>query len=263
MTGKKFSMLSLASLALLASLCIQPLLAEAVEDNPAKGEIVFNEDFQDLQVGENKKWGWKTGAYEFCTRNPKNNKYDNLTTDAMKVIDGNLHIKATKNQDGSWNTGLLTTGDSCDSGGNQFLVKPGDFMLTHVKLPTGNVGAWPGFWTWKDGGNEIDAFEWHSDKPHILEFTNHVNPAVNYYENKTLIGSGKWIYIGVKLGVNSNTWYVGSTKDDLQAVWSDQTGVGANWSAYMIANLSVSSDNRAPKGDQSIDYLIDSIQVFR
>jgi len=258
-----FKKLSVTSIALLACLCVQPPLAGAVEDNPASGQIVFNEDFQDLQVGVGKTWGWKSASYEYCTRNPKNDKYDNLTTDAMKVQDGNLNIQATKNQEGTWDTGLVTTGDSCDSGGNQFLVKPDDFMLIHTKLPTGNAGAWPGFWTWKDGGNEIDAFEWHSDKPNTLEFTNHVNPAVFYYENKELVDLGKWIYIGVKLGVKNNTWYVGTSKDNLQPVFSDHTGVGTDWSAYMIANLSVSSDRRAPKGDQPIDFSIDSIQVYR
>lgn len=254
---------SIITFSLLVILSIQPISTHADEANPIQGTVVFQEEFDDLQVGENKKWGWKTGAYEFCTTNPKNNKLDNLTTDAMKTADGSLHIQAVPKENGYWDTGLVTTGDSCDSGGNQFQAQVGDFLLTHVKLPTGNSGAWPGFWTWKDGKNEIDIFEWHSDNPHKLELTNHVNPAGFIYEDKSLIGPGKWIYIGTKIGEHSNTWYVGSSEDNLKAVYSDHTGVGPNWSAYLIANLSVDSGQRRPQGDQPIDYYIDSIKVFR
>ncbi|WP_051271908.1 hypothetical protein [Shimazuella kribbensis] len=259
----KVQKISIATFTLLASFCIQTNATKADEDNPLIGKIVFQEDFDDLQVGSGKKWGWKTAAYEFCTTNPKNNKLDNLTTEAMKIENGNLHIHATPKSNGFWDTGLVTNGDSCDSGGDQFLVKPGDFLLTHVKLPTGNVGAWPGFWTWKDGRNEIDVFEWHSDQPHKLELTNHVNPAGSIYEDKDLIGPDKWVYIGTKIGETSNTWYVGSSEKDLKAVFSDQTGVGPDWSAYMIANLSIDNGKRAPQGDAPIDYYIDSIKVFR
>lgn len=232
------------------------------DQNPTKGTRIFHEDFNSLHVGPGKKWGWKTGAYRYCTRNPDNDKRDQLTTDAMKIKEGTLHIKATPNPDGYWNTGLVTTGDSCDSGGNGFMVKPGHFMLIHVKLPEGNVGAWPGFWTWKDGGNEVDVFEWHSDNPHLLEFTNHVKPAVFYYENRELVKPGGWIYIGTKFGVNNNTWYVGTSPDHLQPVWSDQKGVGPDWSAYMIANLSINKGSRGPVGNQPIDFYIDEISVY-
>lgn len=254
---------SIITFSLLVSLSIQPSWTNAKEISPIKGKVVFQEDFDHLQVGVNKKWGWKTGAYEFCTTNPKNNKLDNLTTDAMKTVNGKLHIQATPKSNGYWNTGLVTTGDSCDSGGNQFQAQAGDFLLTHIKLPTGNVGAWPGFWTWRDGKNEIDVFEWHSDNPHKLEFTNHVNKAGSIYEDKSLIGPGKWIYIGTKIGENNNTWYIGTSENNLKAVYSDQTGVGVNWSAHLIANLSIDSGKRGPQGNQVIDYYIDSIKVFR
>jgi hypothetical protein len=255
---------SMLTFSFLISFSSLPMSVDAQQDNPTNGNVVFLEEFDDkLQVGKNKKWGWKTGAYEFCTTNPKNNKLDQLTTNAMKTENGYLHIHAKPKKNGYWNTGLVTTGDSCDSGGNQFQAQVGDFLLTRVKLPTGNVGAWPGFWTWKDGANEIDIFEWHSNNPHTLEFTNHVKPAGTTYEDKSLIGPGKWIYIGTKIGENNNTWYVGSSEKDLKAVYSDHTGVGPNWSAFLIANLSIDSDKRRPKGHRPIDYYIDTIKVFR
>jgi hypothetical protein len=256
---------SILTFSVFVSLSSLPICVSAEEDSPITGNVVFEENFDVLEVGEDKKWGWKTGAYEFCTTNPKNNKLDHLTTNAMQIEDGQLHIQASPKQNGFgyWDTGLVTTGDSCDSGGNQFQAQVGDFLLTRVKLPTGNVGAWPGFWTWKDGGNEIDIFEWHSDQPNKLEFTNHVNPAGFIYEDEELIGSGKWIYIGTKIGEDNNTWYVGTSENDLKPVYSDHTGVGSNWSAYLIANLSVDSDKRRPQGNEPIDYYIDFIKVFR
>lgn len=62
--------------------------------------------------------------------------------------------------DGSWDTGLLTTEGSQEA----FTVRSGDVLEARVRLP-GEIGAWPAIWTWRDGDQEIDVFEYHPEHP--------------------------------------------------------------------------------------------------
>ena len=107
----------LASTALLAALAAGPAGAAS---RPAghRSAAVLDEDFSRLDVGTGRTWGWKTAAYETCTDNPNDFKLDHLTTWSMNTVLGHLSITATPGRNDRWNTGLLTTGDSCDSGGN-------------------------------------------------------------------------------------------------------------------------------------------------
>ncbi|MFF1795112.1 beta-glucanase, partial [Kitasatospora sp. NPDC058263] len=155
----------------------------------------------------------------------------------------------------SWDTGLLTTEYSSEG----FQVKTGDYAETRVKLPAG-TGAWPALWTWKNGNGEIDSFEYHPDNPNLLELTNHVNPGHLYYTDAKAIAKDGWVTIGTHYGATSVDWYVNGTK-----VFSDGKGVGANWSAYLILNLSLSAGqyHAAPQGTAPITFAADYVRVYR
>ncbi|WP_324606660.1 glycoside hydrolase family 16 protein [Kitasatospora azatica] len=155
----------------------------------------------------------------------------------------------------AWTTGLLTT-EGTQQG---FKVKTGDYAETRVQLP-GGTGAWPALWTWQNGGNEIDSFEYHPDNPNLLELTNHVNGGQKYLTDANAVKPGQWVTIGTYYGANSVDWYVNGVK-----VFSDNTGVGANWSAYLILNLSISAGqyHSAPTSSTPITTAADYVRVYR
>ncbi|MEV7024996.1 beta-glucanase [Kitasatospora sp. NPDC093558] len=199
---------------------------------------VLLDRFATSDLGPGQRWGWKSGAYAHCTDNPNSWKLDRLTQDALSTTDGHLTITASHRPDGAWDTGLLTTGDSCGSGGDGFQLHTGDLVTVHVRLPAADTGAWPCMWTWRDGANELDLFEWYADHPDRIEFVNHVRLASTVYSGPE-IGPERWVYVAVRLGADNDTWYVGPSRDRLTPVWSDGTGVGPDFAAYLILNLSI------------------------
>jgi hypothetical protein len=229
---------------------------------PAAGlDVVFGDEFDSLDLGG--AWGYSTSAYEFGTWNPNHYKRDNVVPEAMTVDNGVLTFTATRYDDFYWNTGLLTT-EPTSTGGNGFRVQAGDFLVNRVQLPVGNTGAWPALWTWDGPGGEVDVFEWHSDNPHLLEFTNHVRDGSYYYTNPDLVAPGEWVWIGTKLGADSNTWYVGETLESMQPIYSDGTGIG-DMRPHVIVNLSVGDNpwHADPSGDEPITYRVDTVRVYR
>ncbi|MFD4393958.1 hypothetical protein [Kitasatospora sp. NPDC058397] len=83
---------------------------------------------------------------------------------------------------------------------------------------------------------EVDSFEYHPDNPNLLEPTNHVSPGNPRYYT-----------------------------DASAKVFSDGKGVGANWSAYLIRNLSVGAGkyHPAPQGIAPITFAADCVRVYR
>ncbi|MFC1440576.1 glycoside hydrolase family 16 protein [Streptacidiphilus sp. N1-10] len=208
------------------------------------------------------RWvGDSSSSYAYGDHNPGDNKLDWLDQNDVSVADGVATFTAQpsshtlENGKQAWTTGLLTTEGSKEG----FQVKTGDYVEARVKLPSA-AGAWPALWTWKDGNGEIDSFEYHPDNADLLELTNHVNAAQDYYTNASAVAPGSWVTIGTYYGANSVDWYVNGTK-----VYSDDTGVGANWSAYLILNLSISAGqyHSAPTSTSPISFSADYVRVYR
>ncbi|MBD0688776.1 hypothetical protein BG452_24590 [Streptomyces sp. CBMA123] len=230
----------------------------------ARDTSVLLERFETLDLGPGHRWGWQTAAYADCTENPDSWKLDRLTTDALSTADGRLTITATHRPDGAWDTGLLTTGDSCDSGGSGVQVRTGDLVTVHVRLPAANTGAWPCLWTWRDGGNELDLFEWYADHPDRIEFVNHVRSGSTVYSGPE-IGPERWVYVAVRLGDQNDTWYVGPSQDEMTPVWSDGTGVGPDFAAYLILNLSIGDGtfHDPPSRTDPVTMQVDLLSIDR
>lgn len=228
---------------------------------PSAGKsLAFGEEFGRISWG--KRWnGSRTSAYEYGDHNPKDNKLDWLSPSAVSTHAGVATFTARpsrrilENGRLAWETGLLTTENTDED----FMVRPGDYAETRVRLPDAH-GAWPALWTWKDGNGEVDVFEYHPNNFDLLELTNRVRPAGTYYRDPESIGPGRWITIGVHFGAHSSDWYLNGRR-----IYSDHTGVGNNWSAHLILNLSVCAGayHPPPEGRTPFSFAVDYLRVWR
>ncbi|MET9407586.1 beta-glucanase [Streptomyces sp. NPDC002935] len=193
-------------------------------------DVVFTADFASTrQWVAGHSWAYPDGG----PVNPDDDKLDHLVADPAYCRTG--VFRATRRPDGDWNAGLLTTEGSADA----FMVRTGDVLEARVRLPT-VTGAWPAIWTWRDGGQEIDVFEYHPDNPDLLELSNHVRGTHRYYRDET-VQPGAWVDLVVEFGAHHVVWWVNGTR-----AFADRRGVGRAWQAYLIVNLSVCAGRYHP-----------------
>ncbi|MER5418038.1 glycoside hydrolase family 16 protein [Streptomyces virginiae] len=232
---------------------------KSVKASQAKS-LVFAEEFDAISWGS--RWsGSRSSAYEDGLRNPKDGKLDELSSSSVTAANGVATFTAkpsggtTLSGWSPWTTGLLTTEGTAEN----FQVIPGDIIEARVRLPESR-GAWPALWTWKDGGNEVDIFEYHPDNPDMLELSNGVKPSGVDHRDPNVVSPGKWITVGVHFESHSNNWFLNGKN-----VYSDSRGVGAEWSAHLILNLSVSAGKWHPAPDDAnpISFLVDYVRVWR
>ncbi|MFF9814983.1 beta-glucanase [Streptomyces sp. NPDC014006] len=213
-------------------------------------EIVFVADFaSDRQWVAGRSWAYPDGG----PTNPGDDKLDHLTDDPDHSRTG--AFRATRRSDGLWDTGLLTTEDSADG----FMVRTGDRLETRVRLPVG-LGAWPAIWTWRDGGNEVDVFEYHPDHPDLLELTNHVRPGGSYVRDDA-VRPGGVVELAVTFGMRDVVWRLNGRQ-----IFADGRGVGSRWHAYLIVNLSVCAGRYHPPPEPTtseLSYQVESLVVRR
>ncbi|OSZ57893.1 beta-glucanase [Streptomyces pharetrae CZA14] len=193
-------------------------------------DIVFTADFaSEAQWVAGRSWAYPDGG----PVNPGDNKLDYLVPDAEYCRSG--IFRATRRPDGRWNAGLLTTEGSQEG----FVVRSGDILEARVRLPH-EIGAWPAIWTWRDGDQEIDVFEYHPDNPDLLELSNRVR-GTNRYVRDDAVRPGAWVDLRTEFGRRSVTWWLNG-----QEVFADERGVGRSWHAYLIVNLSVCAGRYHP-----------------
>ncbi|WP_051866108.1 beta-glucanase [Streptomyces griseus] len=211
---------------------------------------VFTGDFASpRQWVAGRSWAYPDGG----PVNPGDNKLDHLVADPAYCRSGTF--RATRRPDGLWDTGLLTTEDSEEG----FLVRTGDLLRTRVRLPT-EMGAWPAIWTWRDGDQEIDVFEYHPDNPDLLELSNHVRGG-HLYRRDEAVRPGGWIDLGVEFGARHVVWTLNGTP-----FCRDRHGVGRDWHAYLIVNLSVCAGRYHPPPDPDVtemSFEVASLTVHR
>ncbi|GAA1565115.1 hypothetical protein GCM10009678_55170 [Actinomadura kijaniata] len=211
-----------------------------------RGRVRFHERFNSLEVGRGKRWGWKSAAYSDCLHNSGRYKLDRLDRRALRVRRGALDITATPAGAGRWRTGLITTGDSCGSGGKGFAVRQGDLVVARVRLPGARRGSWPGMWTWRRGNNEVDLFEWHADHPDILEFVSHPARTVKFFRSRG-VGRGRWVDIAVHLGRKDTRWFTAPAGRRMRLAFADGKGIEKGFRAHLVVNLSVSDGKLHPR----------------
>ncbi|MFC9926135.1 beta-glucanase [Streptomyces sp. NPDC127190] len=213
-------------------------------------DIVFTADFGSAsQWVAGRSWAYPDGG----PVNPGDDKLDHLVSDPSYSRSG--VFRATRRPDGYWDTGLLTTEGSAEA----FTVRTGDVLEARVRLPR-ETGAWPAIWTWRDGDQEIDVFEYHPDHPDLLEFANHVRGSGGEYRADT-IGPGAWVDLRTEFGAGSVSWWVNGSR-----VLADRRGVGHSWHAYLIVNLSVCAGRYHPPpdpGTTEMSFEVSSLVVRR
>ncbi|MFF2573949.1 beta-glucanase [Streptomyces sp. NPDC058084] len=214
------------------------------------GEPVFTADFgSSEQWVAGRSWAYPDGG----PVNPGDNKLDHLTADPAYARSG--VFRATRRRDGLWDTGLLTTEGSPQG----FEVRTGDTLEARVRLPE-ETGAWPAIWTWRDGGQEVDVFEYHPDNPDLLELSNHVRGTHRYHRSPG-VRPGGWIRLRTEFGSRSVVWWL-----DDEEVFADHRGVGRSWHAYLIVNLSVCAGRYHPApspGTTAMSYEVRDLRVLR
>ncbi|MFD7919290.1 beta-glucanase [Streptomyces sp. NPDC059740] len=213
---------------------------------------VFTADFASRrQWVAGRSWAYPDGG----PVNRADDKLDHLVAAPSHSRHGAL--RATRRPDGLWDSGLLTTEGSAED----FRVRTGDVLTVHVRLPH-QLGAWPAVWTWRDGGNEVDVLEYHPDAPDVLELTNHVPDAPAGHDlRRPCVAPGARLAVTVEFGARDVTWWV-----DGRHAFSDGTGVGPGWEAYLIVNLSVSAGERHPApepGTRAMSWHVEHLAVHR
>lgn len=181
-------------------------------------------------------------------RNPTDHKQDCLNPSWSAPAD-HYTFEATKDTAlHCWKTDLATS---------KVLVRTGD-KITYNVTPQAQQGAWPAIWTWKDGGNELDLFEYHGDHPNRVEFANHVT-GESTFNIKT--APGRPYQITVTLGTDHVSWR------SVNGYLMYQTkGLPANWSSYLIVSMSVDNGtwHVAPSATQTHLFMkVNSLQVTR
>ncbi|MFI8895730.1 beta-glucanase [Streptomyces paradoxus] len=230
----------------------EPLPADslAAPGIPRSPAVVFTADFTSTtQWVAGRSWAYPGGG----PINPRDDKLDHLVADAAYSRSG--VFRARRRQDGRWNTGLLTTEGSEEG----FTVRAGDVLEARVRLPK-EIGAWPAIWTWRDGDQEIDIFEYHPDNPDLLEFTNHVRGTNRYHRDRE-IRPGAWVDLRTEFGIRSVNWSLNGRR-----VFTDGRGVGRTWHAYLIVNLSVCAGRyhpAPPPGTTEMSYEVSHLLVRR
>ncbi|MFF0431436.1 beta-glucanase [Streptomyces sp. NPDC004327] len=217
---------------------------------PPADEPVFTADFDSReQWTAGRSWAYPGGG----PVNPGDNKLDYLSEDPAYSAGG--VFRATLRPDGRWDTGLLTTQDAPQG----FELRTGDTLEARVRLPE-VTGAWPAIWTWRDGGSEVDVFEYHPDNPDLLELSNHVRGASHYHRSPS-VSPGAWIRLRTEFGARSVVWWL----DDAE-IFADGRGVGRNWRADLIVNLSVCAGRYHPAPPpQAVEmsYEVSDLRVYR
>ncbi|MFF8507211.1 beta-glucanase [Streptomyces sp. NPDC015492] len=212
--------------------------------------MVLDADFTSTaQWVAGRSWAYPGGG----PTNPGDNKLDHLVEDP--AYSRSRVFRATRRPDGKWDAGLLTTEGSAEA----FLVRADDVLEARVRLPV-ETGAWPAIWTWLDGGQEIDVFEYHPDNPDLLELSNRIRSRHLYYRNPA-IRPGAWVDLRVEFGARNVVWWVNGAR-----VFDDRRGVGRSWRAHLIVNLSVCAGRYHPAPDPSVSamsYEVAQLRVYR
>lgn len=203
------------------------------QDMPSpQRRVVFDAPFTDPSA-----WAvGRTSAYPESGRNPDDNKLDLIDPAHGPTPSG--VFRARRAPDGLWHTDLVST--EYAPGG--FEVLPGDEVAATCVVHAAH-GAWPAIWTWgrddpsgrpQPGHGEVDLFEYHSSNPRMLELTNHVRGAGQ--EAADVIRPGRPFGLRVRFGADSVRWFI-----DDEPVFEDGRGVGPDWRAWLVVNISVAA----------------------
>ena len=185
----------------------------------------------------------------------------------FSVSDGMLSIKAWKDPDGRWRSGLLAAADRAGRGrGTQY-----GYFETRVKFPPG-PGTWPAFWLMPlapvgsvDGRVEIDVVEYYGHRTNRFHSVIHVrfsdrekNTSV---EQRTSVKKGSLVSGFNTFGVDiSPSWIVFFL--NREEVWRQPTPDALNYPMYPLINLALGSGFSIDKTPDPSIMQVDYVHVF-
>jgi len=237
-------------------------IAQAIQ-----GELLFEEHFNTNELNS-KIWNYDEGdgCPNLCGWG--NNERQLYTKNNVDVQDGNLVIKATK-QDSLYYSGKIHTK-------NKFEFQYG-IVEVKAKLPTGH-GLWPAIWMlgsdidvkgWPACG-EIDIMEYVGKEPSTLytslhtpsSFGNTINSKktlVKNLEKGFHIYKTKWTKESIRFYVDDTLVY------EYAPIQKDEKTWPYNKPFYMIINTAIGGNFGGPRVDDTIfpkDFKVDYIKVY-
>ncbi|SDM23599.1 glycoside hydrolase family 16 protein [Allokutzneria albata] len=204
---------ALLATVLIASAAVAAPHAAAQDEPPTSWPTAFADEFDGTEIDRN-RWSIHSDAEgDRCLGNKGNNEQlEWHTWNALALRDGKLVMTARKDNPEpgyEWSGALITTAHTCGNGpAQEFQVQPGDYIETRLKLPK-DKGFWPSTWTWNgNGSNEQDTYEYYSDNPFRLYFTNHQNPGGQCQYQHPVDLTQDWHTIGQLLGPDQTVWFL-------------------------------------------------------
>ncbi|MEM6536808.1 MAG: glycoside hydrolase family 16 protein [Pseudomonadota bacterium] len=265
--------LAILSLLLFTYLALaQPAFADDMTTSQ-EGELdlsgytrVFTDDFDTLDVS----------AYRCNTRWIAHTPYNGDFGDAtfanprpgfpFKTKDGVLRIEASKDYDGGWQTGNLSSQNTCGTGYTQQF----GYFEARIKLPSGK-GVWPAFWllTTDDDGyrGELDAIEFYGHMP------NKFQSAFKLHSLGTDIkefGELKWLDVSEdQLTSSFNTYGISIEPDFIKyyfnrkQYWQIQTPEEFKLPWYMLVTLALGSGYSIQETPSPSYMYVDYIHAYQ
>lgn len=182
------------------------------------------------------------------------------------ISNGILSIEARKTSDGSWESGMLSSWDACNSG---FAQKYGYFEI-RTRLPSA-PGFWPSFWLVgvdkRQGTAEIDVFEYLTHNPDKLSLGIHKHPR-NQTETRKTFATRHEIEPG-SLGGKFNTYGVEVTQDivvfylNRQEIWRTPMLEEFRQPMYMLISFPTDTGQMDASTPQSVAMEIDYVRAYQ
>jgi hypothetical protein len=239
---KAFALLATASLTLAHG-------AESMPLNLCDAKPSFNEDFTDFRVASR-----ALGDARWTSHTPWNGDFgDAAFTDSgpsgpFAVVDGELHITATRTPQGRWRSGLIA---AADASGRGYGTRYGYFEA-RMRMPPG-PGTWPAFWlmSLKPVADlkpriEIDVVEYYGHATNRYSSSVHVwykgadQAQSRHVTQRTAVPADALVTgyhdYGVRVLPDTITFYL-----DRKPVWEQPTPAELDTPLYPLVNLALGS----------------------
>ncbi|MEM6416016.1 MAG: glycoside hydrolase family 16 protein [Pseudomonadota bacterium] len=223
---------------------------------------VFTEDFDDLDVSD------KECDTRWIAHTPYNGdfgdaRFANPTKRfPFRISNSVLRIEASKDYEGNWESGLLSSQNPCGTGYTQLY----GYFESRIKLPAGE-GVWPAFWFLtndQDGfRGEIDAIEFYGHAPKKFQSAFQLHPLDSDAER---FAQNNWLDVDSDTLTEDFNLYGVSIEEDFMTFyfnrkpyWQVKTPDEFKQPWYILVNLALGSgysiENTPSPSYMYVDYI--------
>ena len=258
--------LSLIAVLTLAS-CLSPRPAQTVTGSCELVPVML-EEFETLSVSHNRIGFARWTAHTPWWGDFGDARFTSPRSDGpFSVDDGMLSIKAWKDRDGEWRSGLLAAADRAGRGwGTQY-----GYFEARMKFPPG-PGTWPAFWLMPlaavnsiDPRVEIDVVEYYghrTDQFHSVMHLHYEDSEKHWSEGtETPVTAGQLVDDFNTYGVDiSPDWIVFFL--NREEVWRQPTPEALTYRMYPLVNLALGSGWPIDDTPDPSVMLVDYVHVY-